>query len=70
MRPLLEEIMSTPKDQNDTLLNAPSSATVIDEEDTIHLDEHRYIIKDSDIKVKAGQDKIQTQSWNEMLVEP
>ena len=54
--------MSTPKDHNDTLLNNPSSASVIEEEDTIVIDEHRYIIKDSDIKVKdgsikAGQDK-------------
>ena len=65
--------MSTPKEQNDTLLDAPSSASVIEEEDTIVVNEKRCIIKDSDIKAKvvaSKQGKIQTQSWNEMLVEP
>ena len=63
--------MSTTKDKDDTLLNVPSSASVIEEEEMIVVDEHRYIIKDSDIKVKDGSiSKIQTQSWNEMLVEP
>ena len=51
MRPLLEEIMSTPKDHNDTLLNNPSSASVIEEENTMVVEENRYIIKDGDIKV-------------------
>ena len=49
--------MSTPKDQNGTLLNAPSSASVIEEEDTIVIDEHMYIIRDDDIKVKSGSIK-------------
>ena len=49
--------MSITKDKHETLLKNPSSASVIEEEDTIVVDEHRYIIKDSDIKVKAGSIK-------------
>ena len=43
--------MSKPKDNNGTLLNNPSSASVIEEEDKIVVDENRYIINDGDIKV-------------------
>ena len=43
--------MSSFKDQNDTLLNNPSSASVIEEENTMVIEENRYIIKDGDIKV-------------------
>ena len=57
MRHLLEGIMSTTKDKDDTLLNVPSTASVIEEEDAIVVDEHKYIIKDDDIKVKAGSIK-------------
>ena len=51
MCPLLEKIMSSSKDHNDTLLYNPSSDSVIEEENTMVIDENRYIIKDGDIKV-------------------
>ena len=49
--------MSTTKDEDDTLLNVPSTASVIKEEELIVVDEYKYIIKDDDIKVKAGSIK-------------
>ena len=49
--------MPTTKDKDDTLINFPSTASVIEEEDSIVVDEHKYIIKDDDIKVKAGSIK-------------
>ena len=50
--------MSTTKDEDDTLLNVPSTDPVIEEEeDTNVMDEHKYIIKDDNIKVKASSIK-------------
>ena len=49
--------MSTTKDEDDTLFNIPSIASLIEEEDPIVVDEQKYIIKDDIIKVKVSSIK-------------
>ena len=51
--------MSTTKDKDDTLLNVPSTASVIEEEeDAIVVDEHKYIIKDDCLSLSLLHYKI------------